>query len=82
MSETLGYIVTGKMGAMELAEYDDAPKLLLAFGRNATLFPSRAAAKAAVDRSTRYSIKHGLGWETWTNHRIVPVREAEVRRGR
>jgi hypothetical protein len=73
----VGYVVvdTGRYGgAMELGDYDDTPHGgILWSGKAATLFPTRAQAKGAIERSRRYSKAAGYDWKV-ENYRAVPLR--------
>ena len=62
-----GYIVTGDMGAMELAlrPYHDSPRPrggILVSGDVASVFTTRKRAKGAIARTRRYAAANNYRW--------------------
>ena len=62
MSNTIGYIVTNRHGALCLVEYERGVKVLRE-GNTAHLFLSRVCAKRAIACTREYAKKHALPWE-------------------
>ena len=66
MSEKVGYIVTGKLGPMEIGHYNETPRGgVLVKGDVVTLFKSAAAARRAIERTKEYEGANRLRWDTW-----------------
>ena len=64
----IGYIVQPEGGDVtHLSEVDRPGRSVLVFGMNATVFPTRAAARNAVMRTRRYAESQGYNWSWWNS---------------